>query len=181
MKRSNSLFLTGLLFSAAMSGCDAQEPSPALNGEISFLLDGEPWAPEAEAFAQVVDYGILIGVNWPAPGNPMLTHVLNLAVPDLAQRQYPIARLPVGNGESGRSYGLMLFEVDYDAIYSTHTPVDEASLTGGFTITRYDSTSGEIEATFEATVGSRPGLANLRTLPDTFRISQGRLKVKLFN
>ena len=161
----------------ALAGCDTEAPVADANGDVSFLLNGEEWAVSARAGATAADFGYLIVASWPSPANPSIRQQLTILLPDLVERTYPAARQE-GDEEP---YGLSISERDDDATLSRHLAVDAASETGGFTVTRYDPATGDIEATFEGTFGYRGGNESIRTLPDTFRVTNGRLRVRLAN
>lgn len=178
MRLPTSLLLLALLLATA-PGCDGQAPADTADtgGDVSFLLDGEEWAVGASVemiYTRGYGYGLLTG--WTAPGNPVLRQFLIFQLPkDLSQRSYPLATYVLG--ENG--YSTLISEYTEDFPYSTYESIGAGD---ALVVTRYDSSTGELEATFEGTFTDKnPNRSLPRTLPDTFRVTQGRIQVTLTN
>ena len=178
MRLPASLLFLSLLLATA-PGCDGQAPAVTADtgGDIAFLLDGEEWAVGASLeMIYTPGYGYLLLTGWASPENPVLQQSLIFSLPkDLSQRSYPLTTYTVGQN----GYFASISEYTEDFPYSTYESIGAGD---ALVVTRYDSSTGELEATFEGTFTDKnPNRSLPRTLPDTFRVTQGRIQVTLTN
>ena len=167
-----------LLFPAAallvLAACDAGEPADAADGEVSFLLNGEPWPADDPPYVDRTLYGYGVSaLDW-IEGRYPLYRTIYFIVPDAEWDG--VGRYPLDFGIDGRGSPQIgyFIEMNGDEIVTRYEP-----LAGGeLEVTRYDEATGEIEGRFEGVYVIDPGdtEATYRLLPDTLRVTEGRFR-----
>ena len=162
------------LLVGAIAGCGSTEPTEATDGEISFLLNGEPWQPTAPPVIARSAYAYeIIADHW-IDGRFPLHQGIYFVVPDAewaGVQRYPLDFGPDGRGGPQRGD---FAEMNGDEIVSRYEPLPG----GGFEVTRYDEETGQIEGRFEGVYVIDPldTASDLRRLPDTLRVTEGRFR-----
>lgn len=164
-----------IVIACVLAGCGATEPSDlAADGEISFLLNGEPWQPTDPPLAARSPFGYQVIASYWIDGRFPLHQRILFSVPGAewaGVRRYPLDFGVDGDGSPQKS---SFIEANGDEIVTRYEPLPG----GSFEVTRYDEATGEIEGRFEGVFAIDPDDkdATYRLLPDTLRVTEGRFR-----
>ena len=173
-----------LLASCGLFG-DDEEAEPS--GYFTALLNGEPWRGEARGGINEASW-LSIGAERHDSLSYWLEE-LSFVLYFRGEDAYPLA--PHDHPSTTRTFGALYVEADGDALIAAYDPTDSAA--NRMTITRFDSTEGVMEGTFEVTLivdpddreteplppGVPPPMERRR--PDTLRFTEGRFYVEIFD
>jgi hypothetical protein len=169
--------LTALVaaFFCVFSGCSSTEPAdPADAGEISFLLNGEPWPETTPTVVAQSLYGYEVTADHWIEGRFPLHRRISFVVPAaewVGPQRYP---LDFGLDDRGSPQSSAFTEMNGDEIVARYRPLPG----GAFEVTRYDEATREIAGRFEGVfvVDADDVDADYRLLPDTVRVTEGRFR-----
>ena len=150
---------------------------PTGQTRLAFLLSDEEWTANTEVQSVLTDYGLVLFAELRFDDRFPLRQRIGFAVP--ATEWVGAGTYPIGSRSvDGVPYSAYVGELDGDAIIASYDPVSAESGRGGFEVTRYDETSGQVEGRFQGTFVVDPTDVGqpLRELPDTVRVSDGRFK-----
>ena len=185
-----SIYLTALgavlLASCGLFGSE-EEAEQESSGYFTALLNGEPWRGEARGDINE-ENRLTIG----AERHDSLSYWvegLSFSAYFRGGDAYPLGRH--SHPSTRRTFGALYSEADGDALIAVYYPTDSAA--NRMTLTRFDSTEGVVEGTFEVTLivdpddreteplppGVPPPMERRR--PDTLRFTEGRFYVEIFD
>ena len=162
-------------FACVLTGCGTAEPSDTVaDGEISFLLNGEPWQPTDPPLVARSPYGYQVIASYWVDGRFPLHQRILFSVPEAewaGVRRYP---LDFGVDRDGSPRKSSFIEANGDEIVTRYEPLPG----GAFEVTRYDEATSEIEGRFEGVFVIAPDHtdATYRLLADTLRVTEGRFR-----
>lgn len=170
-----------LTFFCVLLGCDLirEEPPPS-EWFLTLTLNGESWAANRFYHASITEGGASLGgSSWDERADPYHQE-LAIAMDALTIGvQQPISWREVGP----TLYGALFVESDGDAILGMSEAVEDGPVPSVATVTRFDTTAGVAEGTFQGTFVIDPIHANerYRQLPDTLVVTDGRFRLPILD
>ena len=158
-----------------LTSCSTSETSDVVaGGELLFMLNGEPWRPTDPPLIARNAYAYQLAADRWIDGQFPLHQGIYFVVPHAEWTgvgRYPLDFGPDSRGGPQRGD---FAEMNGDEIVSRYEPLPG----GGFEVTRYDEETGEIEGRFDGVyvIGPLDVASDLRRLPDTLRVTEGRFR-----